>query len=339
MTDLIRAATTAVHEIAHRASTKLRHRRSPSASTLLLGTAALLGGAAIANALAARAAERRRPPRGAFVEIEGVRIHYLEKGEGEPIVLIHGNGVTAEDWVLSGVFDLLARTHRVIAFDRPGFGYTRRPRARIWTARAQAELLQAAMRRIGVERSTVVGHSWGTLVAMAMALAHPEAVSRLVLMSGYYRPTPRPDVPLLSGPAIPVLGDVMRYTVSPLLGRLIAPLLFKQLFAPGKVPPAFEAGFPLGLALRPSQIQASAAETAMMIPEAAKSMRRHGELKMPVVIMAGDGDKIVSFNHQSRALSEDIPGSRLHSFEQVGHMVHHIAPEQVAPRAYTRRGA
>lgn len=303
---------------------------APTAPTLLLGAAAALGAAAVANALVARRSERRRPPTGAFINIDGIRLHYLEKGAGEPIVLVHGNGVTAEDWVVSGVFDLLAQTHRVIAFDRPGFGYSERPRSRIWTAEAQAELLRSALHRLGVERSTVVGHSWGSLVAMAMALDHPTEIARLVLMSGYYRPTPRLDVPLMSGPAVPVLGDVIRYTISPLMGWLSSPLLFKQLFAPGKVTPAFKAGFPLGLALRPSQIRASAADTALMVPEAAKSMNRHDELTMPVTIMAGDGDKIVSFTHQSQALAEEIPGSRLRVFEVAGHMIHHVAPGEVA---------
>jgi hypothetical protein len=61
-----------------------------------VGLAAL----AVGNQVLAKRAERRHPPKGAFLEVDGVRRHYLEAGSGEPVVLIHGNGVTAEDWVV-----------------------------------------------------------------------------------------------------------------------------------------------------------------------------------------------------------------------------------------------
>ncbi|HZU87947.1 MAG TPA: alpha/beta hydrolase, partial [Stellaceae bacterium] len=62
--------------------------------------------------------EREHPPAGRFVTVDGVRLHYVEKGEGAPpVVLIHGNVVTAEDFDLSGVLDLaVERGHRVVAF-------------------------------------------------------------------------------------------------------------------------------------------------------------------------------------------------------------------------------
>jgi mandelate racemase len=78
-----------------------------------------------------------------------------------------------------------------------------------------------------MRRPVVVGHSWGTLVALPLALDHPEAVSGLVLLSGYYHPTLRADVPLFSIPAIPFIGDLIRYTVGPfcvLLGGSTGPV-------------------------------------------------------------------------------------------------------------------
>ena len=68
----------------------------------------------------ARVAERARPPEGAFVNVDGVRLHYLVRGVGDAVVLLHGNAVHAGDFIASGLFRRLARTNRVIAFDRPG---------------------------------------------------------------------------------------------------------------------------------------------------------------------------------------------------------------------------
>lgn len=302
-------------------------RRNPLPSAVAV--AAALAGVAAVNALVARASSRRHPPRGSFVEIEGMRIHYLEKGVGSPIVLIHGNGVSAEDFVLSGLFDRLAEKHRVIAFDRPGFGHTSRPRGKVWTAKAQADVLRRAANQLGIARPVLVGHSWGTLVAMTMGLNEPQGLAGLVLMSGYYRPTPRLDAPLLSAPAIPLLGDLIRYTISPLVGWLIAPLVFKQIFSPAKVAEHFKKGFPLSMALRPSQIRATAADTALMVPEAARMRRREGELRLPLLIIAGRGDKIVSSRFQSERLAKDVRGSDLRLLDGAGHMIHHIAPSEV----------
>jgi hypothetical protein len=69
------------------------------------------------------------------IEVDGVRLHYSDRGAGQPVVLVHGNAVAGDDWNTSGVADLLLRDgHRVIAFDRPGFGHSGRPRGRAWTA-------------------------------------------------------------------------------------------------------------------------------------------------------------------------------------------------------------
>src|SRR5438445_724921 len=83
-------------------------------------------------------------------------------------------------------------------------------------AAQQPELLHKALQQLGVERPVVVGHSWGTIVALALAERHQADVAGLVLLSGYYFWTLRPDVLLVVAGALPVLGDVLRYTVSPL---------------------------------------------------------------------------------------------------------------------------
>ena len=91
-------------------------------------SALLLGAAALVNHRLARRAERNSPLAGNFVEIDGVELHYVEKGHGDPVVLLHGNGAMIEDLASSGLIDMAAERYRVIAFDRPGFGYSERPR-------------------------------------------------------------------------------------------------------------------------------------------------------------------------------------------------------------------
>ena len=292
--------------------------------------AAVLAAAALTNYALAGRAERRNPPEGKFITVDGVRLHYIERGTGPVIVLLHGNGTMARDFVLSGVFDLLAKDDRVIAFDRPGFGFSERPRSRIWTAEAQAALLHEALLRLDVRRPVVVGHSWGTLVALALALSDQTDTAGLVLLSGYYFPSVRADVALAPWPAAPILGDILRYTISPLLGRLMAPVVYRKMFAPSPVSRHFASEFPLELAVRPSQIRASAAETALMIPGAASLAGHYPELSIPIAIVAGLGDRIVDCDRQAGRLGAELPRSTLRKVPDAGHMIHHIVPEQVA---------
>lgn len=313
---------------------RLRNRKSARGSGSLwkwgAGAAgAAAAGAAAFNAVRARRAEEANPPIGRFVEVEGVRLHYLERGSGPVVVLLHGNATMVQDWLASGVFDALAETHRVIAFDRPGFGYSDRPRTTVWTPAAQARLIAAALAAKGCSGATIVGHSFGTMVAVEMGLNHSEVAASLVLIGGYYYPSMRADAVLAAPPAIPVVGDAIRYTVSPLLGAAMRPAMEAQIFAPAPVSEGWEKDFPFAMTLRPSQIRAAAAEAALMVPAAASLAPRLAELTLPVTIIAGDGDKVVSTTGQSERLAGALARSELLIVEGAGHMVHHTARDAV----------
>jgi len=299
-----------------------------SPANVISAIAAALAISAYVNHRLARRAERENPPAGKFLQVHGVRLHYVERGTGKPLVLLHGNGSMIQDFDSSGLLDLAATKYRVIAFDRPGYGHSDRPRSRLWTHQAQADLIRAALAQIGVEQAIVLGHSWGCSVAVALARQHPESVSGLVLESGYYYPAARADVAIMSGPAVPVIGDVVRYSISPILARLTWPAVLRKLFGPRPVPAKF-AGFPKAMAVRPSQIRASAAESALMIPDAIASRSDYSMLELPVAIIAGAEDRLVDARAQSARLHREISHSSLHVIPGAGHMVHQTDTEAV----------
>ena len=319
------AKTRQASSFAERQVARFRSHPYAGAGAVTIGALAV---SALVNRHFAKKAERENPPAGQFIEVDGVRLHYVERGEGEPLVLLHGNGSMIQDFEASGLVDMAAKTFRVIVFDRPGFGHSERPRSTIWTADAQADLIHEALSQIGVSRAIVLGHSWGASVAVALALKYEPMVKALVLASGYYYPTVRADVVALSGPAVPVLGDVVRYTISPLLGRLMWPLLMRKMFGPAGVPEKFQE-FPSEMAMRPSQIRASAAESALMIPGAFALRNGYGDLKMPVVIIAGQDDRLIDIDDQSAQLHRDVTQSTFHSVAGSGHMVHQTATKRV----------
>ena len=233
-----------------------------------------------------------------------------------------------QDFESSGLIDLVAKDYRVIVFDRPGFGHSDRPRNVMWTPDAQAELIKLALAQLGISNAIVLGHSWGASVAAAMALKYPGLVRGLVLASGYYYPTLRPDVVALAAPSLPLVGDILSHTLSPLLSRAIWPLMMAKIFGPRSVPKKFEA-FPKEMALRPSQIRASAAESALMIPDAFILRNQYADLKMPVVIIAGEQDKLIDIDTQSARLHSDVTQSKFHRVAANGHMIQQTATDQV----------
>jgi hypothetical protein len=109
-------------------------------------------------------------------------------------------------------------------------------------------------------------------------------VSGLVLLSGHYHPTLRADALLSGASALPVIGDVIRYTVSPVVGAMMLPLLFKAMFSPLSPPGRFADSFAPGMALRPWQIRAESQHGAVMVPGALAMSRRYRDPVMPIVI-------------------------------------------------------
>src|SRR5689334_10206263 len=92
-----------------------------------------------------------------FVTIDKLRVHYIERGKGPAVVMIHGNAGSTEDFEF-GVIQALASNYRVIAVDRPGHGKSDRPT----TAKVeyQARLLHQVLSSLRVHEPVLVGHSW-----------------------------------------------------------------------------------------------------------------------------------------------------------------------------------
>jgi pimeloyl-ACP methyl ester carboxylesterase len=151
----------------------------------------------------------------------------------------------------------------------------------------------------------------------------------LVLLSGYYFPSFRLDALMIAGYAIPVLGDILRYTVLPVFGWLTMPLTKRLMFAPSPMTDRFKVEYSTGMALRPSQIRATVVDGTMMVPSAATLRARYSELTMPVRIVAGSGDLVVR-PRQAERLHATIKGSALRIVPGVGHMVHHVAIDEVS---------
>lgn len=303
-----------------------RTPKPPALFAAGLTTAGILAITAIANRILTERAERHNRPRGKFVTAREVKLHYVEQGSGSAVILLHGNGSASEDFLCSGIAERLAAKHRVLIFDRPGFGHSERPRGIDWTPEQQAALLADGLVRLGVSAPILLGHSWGTLVAIALAQDPRLGCRGLVLASGYYLPLPRLDVIAGSVGALPLVGPVLCHTILPFLVRMSWPALVRNLFAP-KGPQSF-AAFPKEMAFRPSQIHAAAQEAAMLNSVVTGLAGRARRLRIPITFIAGTADQVVDPNH-SATLHHHLAGTGLELLPLQGHMVHHTARARV----------
>jgi pimeloyl-ACP methyl ester carboxylesterase len=322
------------------------------AVSLFLILAALVAGLVVA---VDRRADRREaeaevafPPIGQMITVNGRQIHAWVQGSGPDLVLIHGAGGNLRDFTMAFTAKLSGR-YRVIAFDRPGAGYSERAQDTLMGAflnRAespaeQAELLHAAARALGAERPIVLGHSYGASVAMAWALAYPDDIAGIVNVSGATMPWP---------------GRLDRfYTVmgSRLGGAIVPPLIaafaggrqvdstLVSVFAPDAVPAGYAEGIGAGLSMRRDALRANARQVNSLLGHVTAMSRDYGTIVVPMEIVHGDADLSVPLDIHSRPLSGLVPDARLTVLPGVGHMPHHTDPDAVIAaidRVATRAG-
>lgn len=123
------------------------------------------------------------PGQATFVDVDDTRVRYIDVGQGPPVLLLHGFNATLNTW--DPVIPALTENHRVLALDLRGFGYTDRPEGADYSPAGQADLVQAFLDNRGVDEVAVVAHSWGSSIALALALEAPQRVRRLALYSAW----------------------------------------------------------------------------------------------------------------------------------------------------------
>jgi pimeloyl-ACP methyl ester carboxylesterase len=309
-------------------------RRTTRASSLAcaVGAAALAClGAGCGGALPT--AEVFRPPAASFASVSRytaagsgsapVKLHSEEAGQGPPLILLHGFGASTYTW--RHVHAELARTHQAIALDMKGFGRSDKPLDEAYSALDQARLVKDFIVRRKLRRVTLVGHSYGGAVALALALElermRPRRLDRLVLIdaAAYSQGLP---------PALHVLR-------TPYLGPLSAAV----------IPPTVQSTAALALAYAdPSRIKAEDIEAyarpmsepgnrhalvktaEQIIPEHVNILtHQYRTLTRPALLIWCRNDKIVPLSNGEK-LARELPKARLEVIETCGHVPHEEEP-------------
>ena len=305
---------------------------------VLVAVVGVVAGLVVLNLWLTHAAEKALPPFGEFAEINGTRTHYVDRGEGIPIVLIHGANGALQDFTAT-IFDRLAATNRVVAIDRPGHGYSERPKGLV-TLEQQAAMLHELLGRLGVERPVVVGFSFGATVALAYALDYPENTGAVVTLAGAAYEWPGAIDWKWKIPTWPVIGGLLADNLPQIAGRLIRGAAIRGAFSPDPVATTYD-NAPYGLMLRPVSFRANAADIRNLKSLLRAQSPRYPSLSVPLVIITGDGDSVVSNRIHSMQLHADVPQSELTLIRGAGHLLPYSRPDDVISaieRGIERRG-
>jgi pimeloyl-ACP methyl ester carboxylesterase len=278
--------------------------------------------------------ERRNPPVGSFIDIDGARLHYVhvpapENPELPPIVFIHGASGNLKDQ-MTPLRPLLEGRAELLFLDRPGHGWSGRGPGNNESQTGQAATIAALMGRLGIGPAIVVGHSFGGSVAAALALEYPEKTGGLLFLSAathpwpggasswYYRLT-----------TIPLVGWLFSETIANPAGSSRMAAATVCVFAPNRMPDGYSARASIPLVLRPRAFRANAVDVEGLYRFALANAPRYKDIDVPTVVISGDADTVVYEEIHSVGLARDIPGAELVWVKNLGHKPDWIASDLV----------
>jgi pimeloyl-ACP methyl ester carboxylesterase len=305
-------------------------------SALLIAVIALLalallfvGGLVLFAAIITRSIEKAVPPLGQFIDLDGARIHYLDRGRGPTIVLIHGLTGQMRNFTHSLV-DLLIDEFRVIAIDRPGSGYSTRTPGASAALTAQGDLIARFIQAMGLERPLVVGHSLGGAVSLAIALDRPECAGGFALIAPLTVPQEQVPTPFR---ALVMQSSwrrkIVAWTIAPPAAIRRGQETLAIVFGPDKPPADFATKGGGLLGLRPKNFIGASEDLIGVAIDLPKMVERYSSIAVPIAILFGRDDGILNYESHGTAMQKIVPGLSL-ELVPGGHMLPVTAPKRTA---------
>jgi pimeloyl-ACP methyl ester carboxylesterase len=294
----------------------------------LVALAVLVGAGLVVFALLiTRSIESAVPPLGQFIDVDGAHIHYLDRGRGPTILLIHGLTGQMRNFTHSLV-DLLTDEFRVIAIDRPGSGYSKRAPGAPAGLSAQGDLIANFICSMGLERPLVVGHSLGGAIALALALDRPECVGGLALIAPLTHPQEHVPAPFR---ALAIRSSVQRKILA---WTIAVPTAIRRgretvaaVFSPDKPPADFASRGGGLLALRPRSFIGASEDLRAV--DMVGMVERYASLTVPIAILFGKDDGILNYESNGISMQKKVPDLAL-ELVPGGHMLLITAPRATA---------
>ena len=262
-------------------------------------------------------------PPSRFISIEGMQVHIRDEGPRDdpvPLVLLHGTSASLHTW--DGWTQALSKQRRVIRFDLPGFGLTGPAPDADYSLQRYTRFVAATLDALKVERVVLAGNSLGGQIAWATALAFPQRVERLILVDAAGYAFRSQSVPI--GFRIARLPGINRLMENVLPRSLIEASLKNVYGKPAAITPELIDRY-YELARREGNRRALAQRFEQNQP--GQLADRIPTLHLPVLILWGARDRLVPLENGEH-FKQDIPGSELRVFEDLGHVPQEEDPQR-----------
>ena len=267
--------------------------------------------------------EAAYPAEGEMIDVGGNGVHVIKRGDAAapPVLLIHGASANAREftWTLS---PRLEDSLHVLMADRPGHGWSERFDGAEQLA-AQARQMAGVLDALAPgQKAVVAGHSFGGAVALRLALDRPDLVSGLVLLAPVTHGWDTGGTAWYNDiGANPVAGPLFSQLV-PIVGPSQMKGGVESVFSPARAPEGYYEKSGLGLLLRPPNFRANARDMAALNEELTAQSERYSEIKVPVTVFSGSGDRVLAPKIHTGRLKKQLDLD-LVILKEEGHMPHH----------------
>lgn len=294
-----------------------------------IGAVAVIGGLGAFTALATRRAERRFSRQGRMMRVDGANLHYVDMGLGPPIVLVHGLGGQLGNFTYA-LADRLVSDFRVIVVDRPGSGYSQFEGTGGRGIHAQAAIIGRLIRALSLDRPLMVGHSLGGAISLTLATQTRDLLGGIALICPLTQPMATP--PAIFRP-LTITSPFRRALVARTLATPLATIkrarTLETIFAPEAVPADFNDRGGGALGARPSAFQAASTEVTSVVADLEEIVPDYGGITLPVGILFGRDDRLLSPTLHGERTAAMIPGAELELIDG-GHMIPMTQPDATA---------
>ena len=259
-----------------------------------------------------------------FIDVLNQQIRIYQTGGGQAVLLIHGLPGCIEDW--EPIMPELSKRFHVIAYDRPGHGFSSANNLK-YNLEHNADIAFAIIHKLGLNNPIIVGHSYGGIIALAMAVRDISTIKAFVSVSPIISTKGKPDL-IFKLLTTPLMGSALRLFIK-LFGHNMVKKGMDVAFDPNQrnMPQDFIDKRCLIISL-PNNIATTSREKMSIFPDLSSITNHYGNIKKPLFIIHGSRDRVVPVGDVI-LLHENIPGSKLFLFKETGHMVQYAKPVEL----------
>jgi pimeloyl-ACP methyl ester carboxylesterase len=255
------------------------------------------------------------------VSVDGINISYIEKGKGNPIVLVHG--IPTSSFLWRNMIEELSTHGRVIALDLPGFGFSDPPQNGDYSISNYARVLARFLQALSIEQATLVCHDLGGPITLTYALRHPDKLERLIILDTFLHRDIPPWPLTMKMAKIRPIGEIFMWLGGESIARagLQGGVMDKSRISEGVVKRYY---MPDG---NPDKLNRSM--LGMLRIDYRKDLefieKNLKTIKKPTLILWGENDKFLPL-YLGERIQKDIKGSKMEKIPNCGHFVQEDQP-------------